>query len=114
MTVLRRTLCVLLVAVAAGCAGVSPRYADVVSMSAQEGAGTRGHPPPGTVWRLDANDLERLSPAPLVQGPPPPRLPPPPRPNDPPRPIYDWPVYGPAFPHGPYWPGPSLHYWGRW
>ena len=93
----------------AACAADGPQYGNVVTMKAAEAGSTAGYPPPGTVWRLEAQDLRALSPAPFVEPPPPPRLPPPPRPNDPPPPVYyDAPYYG------PYWGGPSFHYWRRW
>ena len=91
----------------AACAAEGPRYGEVVTMKADEAARAPGQPPPGTVWRLEERDLRALSPAPYVDGPPPPRLPPPPRPDDPPPSPY----YGPYY--DPFW-GPSFHYWRRW
>lgn len=60
----------------AACASAPPRYGEVVTMRAGE-APHEAYPAPGTVWRLDENDLKALSPAPLVPAPPPPRRPPP-------------------------------------
>jgi hypothetical protein len=95
----------------AGCESPAPQYGDIVTMRASDAAALAGHPAPGTVWRLDEGDLAKLSPAPSVEAPPPPRLPPPPRPNDPPPAGY----YHPAPYYGPhiYWWGPSFHYWRR-
>jgi hypothetical protein len=97
-------------AVLAACAAEGPQYGNVVTMPANEAKAASGYPPAGTVWRLDERDLRALSPAPIVEPPPPPRLPPPPRPNDPPVPQ---PYYGPPY-YGPHWGGPGFHYRGRW
>ena len=94
-------LCLLLITAAAlsGCASEPPRYGEVVTMRAGEAARAEGYPAPGTVWRLDANDLTTLSPTPIVPAPPPPMLPPPPRPNA----AYPPPYYGPPYWSSPYW-----------
>ena len=95
------TLSVLAAAVLlGGCVSEPPRYGEVVTMKAGQPAPDSGYPAPGTVWRLDPNDLKALSPAPIVPAPPPPRLPPPPRPNEPPPGAY----YGPPY-FAPYGPG---------
>jgi hypothetical protein len=91
----------------AGCVADAPSYGEVVTMKAGETSSVSGYPPPGTVWRLDARDLQALSPAPIVDPPPPPQLPPPPRPNDPPYYGPSW--YGPSF-----YLAPSFYYWRRW
>lgn len=107
----------LALALAACAADAPPTYGDVVTMNADRAAAQSGYPPPGTVWRLEAQALKTLSPAPLVEPPPPPRLPPPPRPNDPPAAYYSAPYYGPYYgPYfGPSWGwGPSFHFWRRW
>jgi hypothetical protein len=97
-----RLLLILVAIVLSGCARDAPlRYGDVVTMKAGEASALSGHPPPGTVWRLDQTDLKALSPAPILEPPPPPRLPPPPRPNDRPAPYYypppPPPWYGPPY-----------------
>ena len=92
-----RTLVVLVAALLAACATQPPRYSEVVTMKASDAARATGYPQPGTVWRLDAADLQALSPNPIVPAPPPPRLPPPPRPNE---------GYAPGYYYGPpptYW-----------
>lgn len=78
----------------AACASDPPRYGEVVTMRAGEAPRESAYPAPGTVWRLDENDLKTLSPAPLVPAPPPPRRPPPPRSgafHPPPPPYYGLP-----------------------
>jgi hypothetical protein len=71
-------LCVAFVIVLlAACASAPPRHGEVVTMRAGEAPNDAAYPAPGTVWRLDENDLKALSPAPLVPAPPPPRRPPP-------------------------------------
>jgi hypothetical protein len=79
-------------------------YGEVVTLKAAEASTLSGHPPPGTVWRLNEADLSALSPAPIVPAPPPPRLPPPPRPNDPPPPYY----YPYTAPPAPWYYGPPF------
>ena len=94
---LRLALPVVGAALLAACAVEPLPYGEVVTMTADEAARASGTPQPGTVWRLDAADLKRLSPTPIVPAPPPPRLPPPPRPNEP-------------YPPGSYY-GPPPTYW---
>jgi hypothetical protein len=110
---------VLVVALASCAADTPPQYGDVVTMDSGMAAAQSGYPPPGTVWRLDEQELHALSPAPFVEPPPPPKLSPPRRPTDPPPAYYSaphyapYPYYGPYF--GPSWGwGPSFHFWRRW
>lgn len=100
MAAIRSFPAVLALALLAGCVTEPPIHTEVVTMKAGEGAAASGLPPPGTVWRLDERDLRALSPAPIVEGPPPPNYPPPPRPEE-------------RYQYGPY-PGPYFNYWGRW
>ena len=89
-------------AVLAGCVSEAPPYREVVTMKAGDAAAAAsGYPAPGTVWRLDERDLRALSPAPVLEPPPPPRRPPP-RPNEPP--AYYGPYHGPYY--GPYYGPP--------
>jgi hypothetical protein len=91
----RNTILAVTLALLGGCIAAPPRYGEVVTMKAGERPGG-DYPAPGTVWRLDENDLKALSPAPLVPAPPPPNYPPP-RPNS----AYPAPYYPPPPP--PYW-----------
>jgi hypothetical protein len=102
-----KLLLLVVTAVVAACAAEPPAYRDVVTVKAGQMPPDSAYPPPGTVWRLEENDLKRLSPAPFVEPPPPPRLPPPPRPDAayPPPPGYSAPP--------PYWYGPG-YYWRGW
>lgn len=97
---------VLMLALAlAGCATEPVLYGEVLTMKAGEAAAVSGHPPPGTVWRLDERDLKALSPAPILEPPPPPPYRPPPAVRyRPPPPVFHGPPYWSVY---PYW------YWRR-
>lgn len=111
MPIVRLSFTVVTMILLAACATDGPHYGDVVTLKADDASARSGYPPPGTVWRLEENDLRALSPAPFVEPPPPPKLPPPPRPNDPPPPPA---YYGPHY-YEPYWHwGPGFYYWRRW
>lgn len=103
MTVSRFVILIAAAGALGACATEAPRHADVVTMNRTQADALGSTPPKGTVWRLDAGELQALSPAPIVEPPPPPNRPPPPRPNDPPLPS-------PGY-YAPWWWGPSFHYW---
>ena len=91
-----RICCVTALAVVlSACVAEPPMARSVVTLRASERVPTE-FPAPGTVWRLDSADLNALSPAPIIEAPPPPNWPPPPRPGEywgPPADYYP-PAYG--------------------
>ena len=98
---MRAYVLTVLIPLLGACVSEPPRYGEVVTLKADEARAVSGSPGPGTVWRLDENDLKALSPAPMVPAPPPPNIPPPRRggaPYPPPPPYYGPPSYwGPGY-----------------
>ena len=97
----------------AGCATAPVPDTQVMTMKADASGAQAGFPAPGTVWRLDEQDLKTLSPAPYVPPPPTPIPMPPreqPRVYTPPPPVGVYPYWGRGWPHdGSNW-GFSLRY----
>ncbi len=61
-------------AMMAGCATPLPDPTLMISMGRQDSGPTAEFPPPGTIWRLDAEELKALGP--IIPAPDPPPAPP--------------------------------------
>jgi len=97
------------VAMIAGCAMPLPSPTETLYIGRQDARPEGGFPSPGTVWRLDADELKALGP--IVPAPDPP---PAPRPeSDPdynarylfvPSFVYYGPRFGMGWDYAPFWP----------